>query len=392
VTVAKRPEGAKTKAMSVFAALAVLAAGCWRDTDNCSTLPHPGQVLTAQPLVSAAALPSASSNRLITYVSEDPHGQPIVVSGTVAVPKSQPPKNGWPVISWAHGTTGYADICAPSLDFDDGPAHDYLGPVASILDTWVARGYAVVQTDYQGLGSPGDQPYANGVSEAHDVADIVQAAHKLDSSIGTDWVAVGHSQGGQAALFAAADTQPETDLKGAVAIAPGSGFGHTVEFVTSDAPGAEAAQPFIALLVLGAAAADPAINPDDIFTPQFKQFVATTRTRCLSQVRELAPAGTVFTPGADLKKLTDYLAGQEPANLTPRVPFMIAQGLTDTTLPPVLADTLAKAYCDKGLAVTYRTYPEADHRESVAASLTDTQGFVGDVLSRRPPPDSCTSL
>ncbi|MBF6149281.1 hypothetical protein IU505_28590 [Nocardia nova] len=35
-----------------------------------------------------------------------------MVSGTVAVPAGAPPKDGWPVLSWAHGTTGYADTCA----------------------------------------------------------------------------------------------------------------------------------------------------------------------------------------------------------------------------------------------------------------------------------------
>ena len=38
------------------------------------------------------------------------------ISGSVSVPKGKPPKGGWPVITWAHGTTGVADICAPSRD------------------------------------------------------------------------------------------------------------------------------------------------------------------------------------------------------------------------------------------------------------------------------------
>lgn len=89
---------------------------------------RPGQLLTARPLTTAAALPSADT-QLITYVSDDSHGEPIVVSGTVSVPRSTPPDGGWPVISWAHGTTGYADTCAPSADTVDGLVHDYVGLV-----------------------------------------------------------------------------------------------------------------------------------------------------------------------------------------------------------------------------------------------------------------------
>ena len=40
----------------------------------------------------------------------------VAVSGTVAVPKGKAPKGGWPVVSWAHGTIGIADACAPSND------------------------------------------------------------------------------------------------------------------------------------------------------------------------------------------------------------------------------------------------------------------------------------
>jgi pimeloyl-ACP methyl ester carboxylesterase len=376
-------------------AVALLATGCSLGPGSRTTTPpHPGELLTAQPVTSAAALPSASSTRLITYVSEDPHRRPTVVSGTLAVPKSPPPTNGWPVISWAHGTTGYAGICAPSADFDDGPAHDYLGLVDQTLDTWVARGYAVVQTDYQGLGTPGGAPYSNGASAAHNVTDMVRAARELDSSIGTTWVAIGHSQGGQAALFAAADAQrgaPEIELAGAVAIAAGSGFAQSVEFATSDSPGAEAAQPFLPLLVLGAAVADPGIDPAEIFTPQFQPFVTAARTGCLGQLRGLAPIppSQVFAPDADLTALTDYLARQEPGTRTPQVPVLIAQGLADTTVQPALADALATTYCDQHLEVSYRTYPGVDHRGAVAASLSDAQQFVSAVLSGQPTPDTC---
>ena len=40
-------------------------------------------------------------------------GKPIAVSGIVVVPKGKTPKGGWPVITYDHGTTGIADVCAP---------------------------------------------------------------------------------------------------------------------------------------------------------------------------------------------------------------------------------------------------------------------------------------
>ncbi|PWQ89257.1 alpha/beta hydrolase, partial [Enterococcus faecium] len=120
-----------------------------------------------------------------------------------------------------------------------------------------ARGYAVLQTDYQGLGTPGGQPYGDGTSEANTVTDIVRAARALDSGIGTQWLAVGHSQGGQAALFTAQDAQardPDLDLAGVVAIAPGGvDMGQAVDLIRAGRPEVEASQRFLPLLVLGAA-------------------------------------------------------------------------------------------------------------------------------------------
>src|SRR5690625_4939465 len=371
---------------------AALAAGC--SSPPCPDTPGPGTLLSAGPLGTAAALPSAGANYAISYVSEDPHGDPVVVSGTVAVPSTPAPEGGWPVISWAHGTTGYAGICAPSLDFDGGPAHGYLSVVTPTLDRWVAGGYAVVATDYQGLGGPGGAPYLNGASEAANVIDIVTAARHLQPDLAADFVAMGHSQGGQAALFAAAtaaDRNPELDLRGAVAIAPGSGFSDTVAFADSDNPAAQTAQPFLPVVVLGAAVADPAVDPEAMFAPQFAPFVAAGRTRCLDQIRELTPvpAGQVFGVDADLDALSEYLAGQEPASVSPQAPVLLAQGLADTTVPPALTDALASRYCARGLPVTRRDYPGADHRGAIAAALPDTEQFVAAVFDGAPPAPDC---
>lgn len=379
----------------LLAAAVLLVTGCASSESGDTAALKPGELLTTQPLTTVAALPSAASTRLITYVSEDSHGRPIVVSGTVAVPKSTPPDGGWPVLSWAHGTTGYADTCAPSVDTEDGLDHEYFELVTANLDTWVARGYAVVQTDYQGLGTPGGHPYVDGTSEANTVIDIVRAARALDPSIGTDWVTMGHSQGGQAALFTAQDAQrraPDLALKGAIAIAPGGvGLSQAVDFTRSGQPGAEAAEAFLPLVVLGAQVVDPSINADEIFTPQARPLLTAARTACLPQIRAVppAPAAQVFAADADVSALTEYLGRQDPTHVTPQVPIMVVQGTSDVLVAQPGTDALVKSMCGKGIDVDYRIYPGQDHRGTVPASLRDAQDFVGRVMSGDSTTDSC---
>ncbi|MEV5651074.1 lipase family protein [Nocardia sp. NPDC052254] len=382
----------------VLAVAAAVASGCSSDGSP-NTMSHndsaPGRLLTTMPLTSAAALPGAASNRLITYVSEDSHGNPIVVSGSVSVPKTAPPTGGWPVISWAHGTTGWADTCAPSADTADGPDHDYLGPIDSVLDSWVAKGYAVVQTDYQGMGTPGGHPYLDGISEANTATDIVRAARALDDSIGKDWIVMGHSQGGQAALFTAQDARqraPELDLKGAVAIAPGGvGLSRTVDYVKTNQPGAEAAEAFLPVMILGAAAVDPSIDPDRVLAPGAKPLLTAARTGCLAQIRAVPPipAAQFFAPQADLTPVTAYLEQQDPTRVTPKVPTMIAQGTEDVLAAKPGTDALVKAYCAKGIGIDYQVYPGKDHRAAVPASLTDAQAFVARAVAGESTTNTC---
>ena len=96
------------------------------------------------------------------------------VSGVVSVPKGKKPKGGWPVISYDHGTTGIADVCAPSRDSDDNGASQLVRlPAAQPL---AEGGLALVRTDYQGLGTPGDHQYLGGPDEGRGTLDIVRAA------------------------------------------------------------------------------------------------------------------------------------------------------------------------------------------------------------------------
>ncbi|WP_341258628.1 MULTISPECIES: alpha/beta hydrolase family protein [Gordonia] len=386
----------KRLALFATAAFVVTSASTCLPAVGDATPGDAGRLLTQRPLTTAAALPSAAFTRAVTYTSTGAQGQPIVVSGIVAVPRGKAPRGGWPTISWAHGTTGYADVCAPSRDTATGPSHAYLGPVTGVLDTWIARGYAVVATDYEGLGTPGGHPYINGTSEANTVADIVKAAQSVDRRIGREWIVAGHSQGGQAALFTAQQgdaRQPSLQLKGAIALAPGGvGLSETVDFVRSAQPGAEAAESFLPLIVLGANAARPSVNPSAMFSDDMAPMVDAARaSSCLTQLRGMpavAPA-KVFRPGADFTALSTYLNSQDPSRTTPRVPVLIAQGTADTLVGKAGTDGLVSTLCGRKASVDYRIYNGADHRAVVTDSVTDAQTFGDQVIKGSAPVGTC---
>jgi pimeloyl-ACP methyl ester carboxylesterase len=100
-----------------------------------------------------------------------------------------------PIIAVAHSTVGLAPGCAPSED----PTSQ-----ENLALPWAANGYAVVATDYAGLGNEGIQGYVANHDEAHSLLDSVRALRALVDPRAFDdrVVLVGYSQGGGAVLAA----------------------------------------------------------------------------------------------------------------------------------------------------------------------------------------------
>jgi dienelactone hydrolase len=137
----------------------------------------------------------------MTYKMLGQNGQETTATSLVFVPKDDA-TDGWKIVVWAHGTTGVADICAPSRKVTNND-------VNAMISKFLAAGYVVVAPDYEGLGEPSGHelhPFLNVKSEAFSITDAVVATRAYLTSQGknvSQWMTVGHSQGGQAALGAA---------------------------------------------------------------------------------------------------------------------------------------------------------------------------------------------
>ena len=301
-------------------------------------------------LTGTAALPDAAENLLVLYHSRTLAGQDTAVSGTISIPPGTPPADGWPVLSWAHGTIGVADICAPSRDTPGHPAHSYNQLTDTTLNQWVKRGYVVLKTDYEGLGTPGRHPYLVGTSAARSTVDILLAARQLYPAIGTRWAVMGHAQGGHAALFTASlapDWTAGLDLIGAVAIAPAGGAHNMIaglQDIRTPAP----ALGFPALVLIGAAAADHGLRLDQMLTPAALRLLARAETDSIDDLLtpglppQLVPA-EVFRPGTDLSPLLKILRANDPATLRLRIPTLIVQGDDDPIVAPSSTDHIARS-------------------------------------------------
>jgi len=328
---------------------------------------------------------AAKLNKTILYTSRSPAGERVAVSGSVTVPKGKPPQGGWPVISWAHGTTGIADSCAPTRIGPKSAEKHSIGYIKPRLRQWVEAGYAVVATDYQGLGTPGIHPYLIGTAEGRSVVDMVSAARELVPSLGRRYLIAGHSQGGQSALFAAglADRwAPKLNLRGTVAYAPASHIKEQADLVSLlTTPSALSA--LAAMIIRGASTATDA-DVTRLLTAPARALYPETLQVCVGQLDHsdsfggLAPAD-MLRP--DLSPLDDVLAGMNPAVKTD-APILLAQGSADSIVFQPYTDMLDDELNDRGDDVRYRIYPGADHNRVVTAAASDTLAF----FTKRLPP------
>src|SRR5829696_6738381 len=164
----------------------------------------PGSVVSSAPLRRGLWLPNTRTAYLLRYATTSAKGRRALSTGTVFLPEGRAPRGGWPVISWAHGTSGLGDACAPSRVGPALPDRDrpYLG-------RWLEQGYATVASDYAGLGTRGLPAYLHGRSTAHNVVDMVKAGRRhlagrsRDRRLSRRWAVVGQSQGGGAAISTA---------------------------------------------------------------------------------------------------------------------------------------------------------------------------------------------
>jgi pimeloyl-ACP methyl ester carboxylesterase len=345
-----------------------------------------GGLIWARKLTGTAALKGGAGNRLVLYRSTGVDGKTVAVSGTVSIPKGKAPKGGWPVITWGHGTTGIADVCAPSRDSASNPAHTLINYAYPLLQRWLKAGYAVVRTDYEGLGTPGEHPYLIGRSEGYSMLDMVRAARKLDKRLGNKVIISGHSQGGQSALFAASlapKWTPELKVRGTVALAPVSHLAEQVPLLKAlTEPGGLSG--LAAMILRGIDAAAPQLGVSSGLSDRAAALYPQTLTKCLGQLGAADSFGSVapadlLRSDVDTAPVAAALAQRaDPDELTIRTPVQIQQGEADATVFKTFTDQLVAGYASKVKKLTYKTYPGVDHGGAVknAKSAKDATSYI----------------
>ncbi|HEX5198645.1 MAG TPA: lipase family protein [Actinoplanes sp.] len=347
-----------------------------------ATLPAAnGTLIRTEPLPLALSLPGLGSRlpgtaTRIMYKSTDAGGGAVAVTGAYVEPAARWHGPGArPLVVLAPGTMGQGDQCSTSLALqkgliigtEDNQTTLSIGYEVLAMYRLLAKGIAVVQTDYAGLGATDRlHTYVNRLDEGHAVLDAARAAKALpDTSLTAQSVVglYGYSQGG-GAVASAAELQPsyapDVRLKATYSGAPPANLAE----VTAAIDGTELVGA-LGWAVNGFAQTEPGLRPlldkylsarghdalrnlstmcvgDALFGYAYQRSSAWTTTgQSLSQIIAAEPA------------LKSFIGEQRIGTRKPAGVVRVATGVMDNLVPHAQARTMAADWCRRGGNVVY---------------------------------------
>lgn len=319
----------------------------------------------------------------VLYRSTGSDGAAVPVSGLVLAPADEAP-GPRPVVAWAHGTTGLADSCAPSLAGVAG------GDVAALVDL-VRTGIVLAATDYEGLGTAGVHPYLVGASEGRSILDSIRAAAALaETGAGARSVVIGISQGGHAALWAGelADAYaPELELAGVVAASPPIDLRALQRAVLADDRREVA---WLESLMVAAAWHDVYDLPlDGFLTEESLGIVAALTDRCPWDVGPPTRRPYLVDP-AEMPAWQQLLEANSPGRGPSAAPILVIAARGDELVPPATIPLGVERLCRAGSRVELR-WIDGDHSATVTDPLAVRwiTAWTFERLAGRPADDGC---
>jgi len=366
----------------------------------------------------------------IAYISSDVAGRKTIATATIISPVGSAPKEGRPILAWAHGTTGSAQNCGPSQIIEPTrPLNEYF---LTDGDSWtdfgipngqefIDQGYVVVATDYQGLGGGGKHQYAVAQTNGRDVINSARAASSMkEVGAGKKTVVYGWSQGGGATIAAASlpDYQAlqgtaadNVQYLGFVALAP-----EDVAAMLPNAPADEAGAtklmngftqanvPNVFLFthyvmgLWGTQAAFPGLQLTDVLTDEGAKAVdKLSKNKCIHVLAD----SFNYAYGDNYKSLLK----PEPSNssawvkafidgsvkpVKPVAPVVIYWGTKDTAVPPIMHELYQRQMCAMGANVGRNQLPgEQTHFTTPGVSAPMYLEWVKDRIAGKPLANGC---
>lgn len=347
----------------------------------------PGDLLRFEPL--GTIVDGAQSLRIL-YLTELDNGDLAAASGMAFIPTGPSPQEPRPIVAWTHGTVGEGDACAPSR------ASDPTSQLTQFLPSMIQLGWALVATDYTGLGTPGVQAYLLKDQEVRDTVNSVRALQQIpQANVGSLYAVFGHSQGGHAALWTghlSKEFAPELDLLGVVAAAPAAELtqiiGKQWNTLIGWVIGAEVMRSWPLRY--------PDLPVDEILTLPAQKNYDRLAQECVqnaaleAQVRSGAFNEKFFASSPlDNAAWAAALEDQSPPPLPADMPLLLMQGTADEVVLPQPNAYLQKTWCEAGTNISALWMGGVGHVPAASIGGPTAVTWLQQIFAGTVPASSC---
>lgn len=350
----------------------------------------PGDVVSSAPssFHPLPGQPTRTKAWKINYRSTTAKGEPNTVSGTVIVPQDGR-KGPRPLITYAVGTIGMGDHCAPSAGFPRGTTLE-----ANLIQQLTLRGWAVAVTDYEGLGTPGDHTYTVGRAEGHAMLDAARAAIRLpEAGLGEDTPVgiMGYSQGGQASGWAAelhGSYAPDLDVRGTATGGIPGDLMKVAEFNDGSYGSG-----LIFMAAIGQNAAFPELDLESYLNPVGKKLIGTLRDSCVAdgavlgafkKISDMTVKNPLGQPDWQ-RRLRESAVGTR----APDAPVYQYHVITDELIPYGVGKQVREDWCARGANVQWHTVPLGEHVSGVITQSPLAANWLADRFAGKPARGNC---
>jgi len=346
------------------------------DTPHPLPAGKPGELIGSESFEEYELPPEVSAVRIL-YHSRSASGEDVATSGVVLIPSEEkPPAGGWPVLAWAHGATGVARQCAPSLMRNVGH-----GP---FLSMYVNLGYAVVATDYAGLGTNFRNAFLDAPSNATDIIGAVSAARAAVPQLGARWIVMGEGEGSLAAV-AVAEKQNEIREAGYLGSIAISGLADAKELFahSTQAP----ASSMFTFLAYGIKTVYPQFQVTNMLTEKALALYEQVGQNC-GETAIVGQAAEALKPGWENNEFVkQYFARNTLGQTQARGAILVISADADRTVPAA-APVIARM-CKQGDRVQWERYPDLEPGRLIGDSVRDQITWIEARFAGRPAPANC---
>jgi hypothetical protein len=258
------------------------------------------------------------------------------------------------------------------------------GPLISM---YVRAGYAVVASDYAGLGTNFPHAALDMRSNAVDVINSVVAARTASPQLGSRWVVAGISQG---SMVSVGVSEAETEIAdpgylGALAI---SGVASPRELYPHLAQGAS--RILLLHLTAGIKTVFPAFQINDMLADKAISRFQLIRHRCDISTREQLAGNELLKPGWENNHyVKDFFARNTAGGKAARGPLLVINGDADPELPLTIASAAVARLCAQKDRVLSIHYPGLSASAAIGNSAAEQFSWLRARFAGTPAPGNC---